>query len=105
MTFRAPMTLFVVVEEQGPHWNSGSPMRSQPGWDEHARFIDSLESQGFVVLGGPLHHPAGHRAMLVFDAPDEATVRELLDGDPWMQSEVLRVREIEPWELLIGRIH
>ncbi len=43
--------------------------------------------------------------MLVFDAPDEATVRELLDGDPWMQSEVLRVREIEPWELLIGRIH
>ncbi len=98
------MALFVVVEEQGPNWNSGSPMRSQPGWDEHARFIDTLESEGLVVLGGPLHHPAGHRAMLVFDAPDEATVRRRLAEDPWMQSGILQVREIESWELLIGRI-
>ncbi len=98
------MALFVVVEEQGPIWNSESPMRSQAGWDEHARFIDALESQRAVVLGGPLHHPAGHRAMLVFDAPDEATVRRRLDEDPWLQSGILRVREIELWELLIGRI-
>ena len=98
------MTLFVVVEEQGPNWNSGSPMRSQPGWDEHARFIDALEAQRVVVLGGPLLHPSGHRAMLVFDAPDEATVRRLLAEDPWMKAGILRVREVEPWELLIGGI-
>ncbi len=79
-------------------------MRSQPGWDEHARFIDTLESQRVVVLGGPLHHPGGHRAMLVFDATDEATVRRRLAEDPWMQSGILRVLEIEAWELLIGRI-
>lgn len=80
-------------------------MRSQPGWDEHARFIDTLECERSVVLGGPLHHPGGHRAMLVFDAPDEATVHRVLSEDPWMQSGILRVLEIEPWELLIGRIH
>ncbi len=98
------MTLFVVVEEQGPNWNSGSPMQSQVGWDEHAQFIDSLESRGLLVLGGPLQNPAGHRAMVVFDAPDEATVRQLLGQDPWMRSGILRVREIESWELLVGRI-
>lgn len=98
------MPLFVVVEEQGPNWKSGSSMRSQPGWQEHARFIDALEAQRVVVLGGPLHHPSGHRAMLVFDAPDEATVRRRLSEDPWIQSGSLQVREIESWELLIGRI-
>ena len=98
------MSLFVVVEEQGPNWKPGSSMRSQPGWDEHAQFIDAIEAQRMVVLGGPLQHPAGHRAMLVFDAPDEATVRRRLAEDPWMKSGILQVREIEPWELLIGGI-
>ena len=98
------MTLFVVVEEQGPNWKSGFPMRSQPGWDGHAVYIDGLEAERLVVLGGPLHHPGGHRAMLIFDAPDEATVRRRLAEDPWVKSGMLHVRGIEPWELLIGRI-
>ncbi len=98
------MTFFVVIEEQGPNWDTRHPMRKQPGWDEHARFMDALEGERLVVLGGPLKHAAGHRAMLVFDAPDESIVRGRLADDPWMQSGILRIREVEQWELLLGRI-
>lgn len=98
------MTFFVVIEEQGPNWDARNPMRKQLGWDEHARFMDALEGERFVVLGGPLKHPAGHRAMLVFDAPDESIVRARLADDPWLPSGILRIRKIEEWELLLGRI-
>ena len=29
-------------------------MREQDGWDEHARFMNGLVDDGFIVLGGPL---------------------------------------------------
>jgi hypothetical protein len=29
-------------------------MREQEGWDEHARFMDALVDDGFVLLGGSL---------------------------------------------------
>lgn len=98
------MPLFVVIEEQGPKWDSREPMRMQRGWDEHARFVDALEAEHIIVLGGPLGNTPVHRAMLVFDAPDEATVRLRLAEDPWMRDGVLRLTQIHAWELLLGKI-
>lgn len=32
--------------------------REQPGWDEHAAFIDALVAEGCILLGGPLEGSA-----------------------------------------------
>lgn len=97
------MALFVVVNEQGPVWRDGRPMREQDGWDRHAAFMDSLESDGFVLLGGPLRGGSKHRALLVVQGRDERAVRGRLAEDPWMRTGVLRTVSFEPWELLLGR--
>jgi len=78
-------------------------MRSQKGWDDHASFMDALEAERFVVLGGPLKYHK-HRAMLVVNASDEQVLRKRLAEDPWMRSSVLRNIEVYPWEILLGKL-
>src|SRR5947207_2212480 len=71
----------------------------QDGWDEHARFMDSLVEDGFVVLGGPL---AGEREVLhAVSAPSEEAVRERLAQDNWHQNGMLIIKSIEPWTILL----
>jgi uncharacterized protein YciI len=97
------MAYFVVINEQGPTWQPGRPMRKQPGWEEHAAFMDALEAERLVVLGGPLGGGPRHRAMLVLRAPDERAIRARLEGDPWVRHGVLQLGELMPWELLLGK--
>jgi uncharacterized protein YciI len=94
------MPYFVVVNEQGPSWMSGTPMREQPQWAEHARFIDQLVTDRFILLGGPLSGNPVHRALLILQSPSEAEARSKLVEDPWMRSGILVTRSIEPWEIL-----
>ena len=61
------MAFFVVINEQGPGWNPKRVMREQKGWTDHAKFMDALETEQFVVLGGPLKY-SKHRALLVVNA-------------------------------------
>lgn len=98
------MPYFVVINEQGPGWDNKHPMREQKGWNEHAAFMDALESERFVVLGGPLRNYSKHRAMLIVNAFDEKAVRERLAEDPWMRTGVLRTIEFYPWEILLGKL-
>jgi uncharacterized protein YciI len=95
---------FVVIEEQGPAWEDKRPMRDQKGWTEHAKFMDALEAEHFVVLGGPLRNFSKHRAMLIVNAPDEQELRRRLDADPWMRAGVLRTIDSYPWEILLGKL-
>ena len=98
------MPLFVVVNEQGPSWTDGRTMQAQHGWPEHAVFMNALESERFVVLGGPLRGSPHHRALLVVQGANEAEVRARLAEDPWMRKGVLRNVSVEPWELLLGTL-
>jgi uncharacterized protein YciI len=98
------MPHFVVINEQGPGWDNKHQMREQKGWNEHAAFMDALESEHFVVLGGPLRNYSKHRAMLVLNAPDEQVARERLAEDPWMRTGVLRTIEFYSWEILLGKV-
>jgi uncharacterized protein YciI len=93
------MAYFVVNSYHGPAWVEGRAMREQDGWPAHRDFMNALP-EGFVTLGGPVD---GHRvrAMLIVKADDLATVRRLLDPDPWVRSGTL-VEVIESWEILIG---
>ena len=98
------MPFYVVINEAGPSWDPKRPMREQKGWDEHATFMDALEADHFVVLGGPLKNPHKHKAMIVVSASNEQVLRDRLAKDPWMRSGVLQSAETYRWEILLGKI-
>lgn len=99
------MPHFIVINEQGSNWETGRAMREQKGWNEHATFMNALEAEHFVVLGGPLGNYPKHRALLVVSAPDDQVLRARLLEDPWMQMGILRTIEIYPWEILLGQLY
>jgi hypothetical protein len=74
-------------------------MREQEGWDEHARFMDSLVEDGFILLGGPLE--GGRDTLHVVTAPSEPVIRERFAEDPWASNGMLRVTSIERWTILL----
>jgi hypothetical protein len=79
------------------------PMREQWGWTEHAAFMDSLEAERLVLLGGPLKGYPKHRAMLVLNASDEETLRRRLLEDPWMKTGILHTIQFYQWDILLGK--
>jgi uncharacterized protein YciI len=75
-------------------------MRQQDGWDEHARFMDGLVEDGFIVLGGPLE---GERETLhVVDAASEDEVRARFAQDNWARNGMLGVKSVERWTILLA---
>jgi uncharacterized protein YciI len=93
---------YLVERGKGPAWDHSRLRREQPGWDEHAAFMDALVDSGVIVLGGPVGEGDGDEALLVVDAPDEASVRALLAADPWPE-ELLTIESVRPWQILLGR--
>ncbi len=91
------MAFFLLQMAHGPHWDEARGIREQDGWDEHARFMDALVDEGFVVLGGPV----GDRQQvhLVVEASDAAEARERLRDDPWNEAQVLSIGSLEPWSV------
>lgn len=90
---------FAVRLERGGPWDWTRDLRAQDGWDEHARFMESLVDDGFIVLGGPL---AGEREILhAVSASSEQAVRDRLAEDNWARKGMLRIMSIEPWTILL----
>ena len=90
--------LFAVRLEHGGPWDWSKGLREQDGWDEHARFMDSLVDDGFILLGGPLE---GDRDVLhVVEAPSGQAVREQLAEDNWHRNGMLRITSVEAWTVL-----
>jgi uncharacterized protein YciI len=85
--------------ERGGPWDWSRGLREQDGWDEHARYMDGLADDGFILLGGPLD---GDRETLhVVDAPSEDAVRARFAADPWAESGMLTVKSVERWTILL----
>ena len=96
------MPVFAVTMVCGPGWDLRRPRREQPGWDEHAAFMDGLVADGFVVLGGPIGD--GEEVLLAVEAADEEEVVDRLHGDPWTPTGQLLIGKIRPWMIwLDGR--
>lgn len=92
------MMFAVRLERVGPY-DFSRDVREQEGWDEHARFMDSLVDEGFIVLGGPV---AGERDTLhAIQAQSEDAVRERLAEDNWAQNGMLKIKSIEAWTILL----
>ena len=74
-------------------------MREQAGWDEHARFMDGLVEDGFILLGGPLED--GRDTLHIVEADSEDSVRGRLAEDPWARNGMLRPISVERWTILL----
>lgn len=90
---------FAVRLERGGPWDWSRDLREQDGWEEHARFMDSLVEDRFIVLGGPLE--GGREVLHAIVARSEQAVRERLAADTWVQNGMLTVKSIEPWTVLL----
>jgi uncharacterized protein YciI len=74
-------------------------MREQSQWNEHARFMNRLVDDGFILLGGPV--AGGQETFHVVDAESEQELRARFAADPWAQNGMLRVRSVERWTILL----
>jgi hypothetical protein len=85
---------FAVRLSRGGPWDWSRDLREQDGWDEHARFMDALVAEGFIILGGPI---SGEREILhATAAASEDHVRARLAQDNWAQNGMLTITSIEP---------
>lgn len=96
------MTLFAVIRSRGPAWDASRSLEGQEGWEAHALFMDALEAEGFVVLGGPLEGTSD--ALLVMRANSSEEIVSRLSTDPWTTSGHLRTTRIDPWTLRLGAL-
>lgn len=76
-------------------------MEEQVGWRAHADFMNSLEADGFVVVGGPLEGTG--EVLLIVRADGVAEIHERLGGDPWGQA-MLFIAGAAPWTVRLGRL-
>jgi uncharacterized protein YciI len=89
----------IVRVKAGPKWADGGPPEAQPGWDEHATFVDALVDQGTFVMGGPLSDYSGSLVILEGITRDEA--RALMDEDPFVQNGVFVVEDVADWTVYV----
>jgi len=80
-------TTFVAIRAPGPAWDKSKAMPEQEGWPAHARFMNQLAAESFVLL--------------VVEAESATEVRETLRRDPWNDSGLLVVQRVQPWNILL----
>lgn len=94
--------LSLVHQRHGGPWDWSKGLREQESFDEHARFVDGLVEEGFIVLGGPLDE---RDVLLVVRSESEASVRARFATDPWIENGMLTITAIRPWTVLLeGRL-
>jgi uncharacterized protein len=99
---RAPRTVRVLVRwKAGPTWTDG-PVDEQPGWDEHAAFIDDLIERGIFVMGGPLADQSGSQSLL--EHVTELEARELVLQDPFVANGVFELEEVRAWNIFVDEL-
>ncbi len=64
--------------------------------------MNGLVTDGFVLLGGPLRRTRD--VLLIVWAENQQQVEARLAADCWTVKDLLRTREITPWELRLGAL-
>lgn len=72
-----------------------------PYRDEHLRLARDAHRRGELLLAGALNDPAD-RALLVFRAPDRATVEAFARHDPYVINGLVTRWEVRAWTVVIG---
>ncbi len=98
---RTRVVRVVVRWRAGPAWTSGPP-EEQPGWDEHAAFVDELVERGTFVMGGPLADYSGSLTLLEGVSEEEA--RELVLRDPFVANGVFELEDVRAWNVYVDEL-
>jgi hypothetical protein len=77
-------------------------LEQQDGWAAHAQFMDGLQDEGFIALGGPLQ--GTEDGLLIVRAENAAEITARLAADCWSESGQLRINRIAPWDLRLGSL-
>jgi uncharacterized protein YciI len=91
--------LWVVRRRRGGPWDWSRDMREQDGWDEHAAFMEALEAEGFIVVGGPLDDD--REVLHIVRAQSEQAVHARLADDNWTQDGRLETVSVEGFTALL----
>lgn len=92
----------VVRVKAGPAWADGGPPEAQPGWDEHATFVDALVDEGTIVMGGPLSDYSGSIVILEGITREEGLA--LMNRDPFVQNGVFIVEDVADWTVYVDSL-
>jgi uncharacterized protein YciI len=95
-------SLFVVIRRYAPPYDPQKPLEAQVDWAGHRIFMNALEAEGFVRLGGPLEETGD--VLLVFRAESGEVIEERLEADPWTRSGILSTVQIARWDLRLGEV-
>jgi uncharacterized protein YciI len=66
----------------------------------HREFLQGLAGQGRVAVAGPLGDGTG--GVTMYQADDEAALKELIDQDPYFLEGVIAKRTVREFKPLIG---
>ena len=94
--------LFAVMRSRGTGWDKLRSMEQQKDWHSHAQFMNALQAEGFVLLGGPLE--GTNDVLLIIRAQDADHIKARLAGDPWSNNGLLATKEILPWTIRLGSL-
>ena len=94
--------LFAVTLTRGTAWNNALAMEEQVDWKAHAAFMNALQAEGFVPIGGPLE--GTREVLLIIRANDAEEVGARLSEDPWHRKGLLRITQMIPWTLRLGSL-
>src|SRR6266566_1537984 len=94
--------LFAVILNHGTAWQASRSLEEQQDWEAHRSFMNALEKEGFVVLGGP--RKSKHEVLLIFRATTPEEIVDRLSADPWHRRDLLRVSRVTRWELRLGSL-
>ena len=92
-------TYYAAFLRPGTRWNPDKPVREQPFWNEHARFMDSMFETGAVILGGPFTDGTG--SLVIVKADSIERVHEMFRDDPWTEQDVLSVGDVKEWVIFL----
>jgi len=98
---RTRIVRVIVRWRAGPTWTSGPP-EEQPGWEEHAVFIDALIERGIFVMGGPYSDYSGSHTIL--ENVDEEEARELMLRDPFVANGVFVLEDVRAWNVYVDEL-
>ena len=96
MPLRIPRVVLRVAP--GPTWKSGKP-EEQPGWDEHATFIDDLIDRGVFIMGGPWTNRLG--SISIWEGVTAEEVLELTQDDPFVRNGVFVIEDCADWTVYV----
>jgi uncharacterized protein YciI len=94
--------LFVVIRRYGPPYERGLPLEEQQDWEAHRVFMNALEAEGLVRLGGPLEERED--VLLIFQAENKTEIERRLADDSGTKSGILSTARISRWNLRIGKV-